>query len=361
MTAYEDGDGVRSPMNIAVIGTGLIGRKHIDLISENPKFRLAATINPSGKPMDIAVLTDVPNYTACGEMLASQAIDAAIIASPNETHAEIAIELIHAAIPVLIEKPITGDVEEGLRIIKAAREHDVPVLMGHHRRYNPIIAEMRELASSGRLGSLVGFNGVWSVFKPDAYYKAAWRTGPTGGPIMINLIHEIDYLHAMFGRIAAVGAMIAPKRRVHSGEETIGVLLHFEQGAIGSIVLSDSAASPWSWEQATGENDPVFPMNGQNPYHFLFQRGGVEFPSLKIWQQSTPNWNNPFEIEDLSRLQVPMRDVFARQIDHFYDVAARTAKPMVTAQDGLDALNVALTVKQAIAKGRGFLDVPLLA
>ena len=167
MTAHEDGDGVRSPMNIAVIGTGLIGRKHIDLISGNPKFRLAATINPSGKPMDIAGLANVPNYPACGEMLASQAIDAAIIASPNETHAEIAIELIRAAIPILIEKPITGDVEEGVRIIKAARDHDVPVLMGHHRRYNPIIAEMRELASSGRLGPLVGFSGVWSVFKPD--------------------------------------------------------------------------------------------------------------------------------------------------------------------------------------------------
>ena len=178
---------------------------------------------------------------------------------------------------------------------------------------------------------------------------------------MINHNNEIDYINAKLGRIAALGAMIAPKRRAHSGEETIGVLLHFEQGAIGSIVLSDSAASPWSWEQATGENDPAFPMNGQNPYRFLFQRGGVEFPSLKIWQQSAPNWNDPFEIDDLSRLQVPMRDVFARQIDHFHDVAARITKPMVTAQDGLDALNVALTVKQVIAQGRGFLDVPILA
>lgn len=361
MTACENGEQAQPALKVAVIGTGLIGRKHIGLIAGNPKLKLAATVNPSGGPADIADLQGAPNFASCRAMLDSIEIGGAIIASPNETHAEIAIELIQAGIPILVEKPITGNIKDGQRIITAALEHGVPVLMGHHRRYNPIITEMREIASTGRLGPLVGFSGVWSVYKPDPYYGTAWRTGPTGGPIMINLIHEIDYLHAMFGRIVAVGAMKALKRRKHAGEETVGVLLRFESGAIGSIILSDSAASPWSWEQATGENDPVFPMNGQSPYRFLFERGAIEFPSLKIWGQPDPNWSSTFQIEDPVRLQTPMRDVFVRQMDHFHDVATGAAQPAVTAQDGLEALNVAIIVKRAIAMGEGFFDVPCLS
>ena len=233
--------------------------------------------------------------------------------------------------------------------------------MGHHRRYNPIIAEMRDIITSGELGALVGCSGVWSVFTPDPYYGAVWRTGPTGGPIMINLIHEIDYLQAICGRIVAVGATGGPKRRAHAGEEAVGVIFRFESGAICTVLLSDSAPSPWSWEQATGENDPTFPMNGQSPYRFVFARGAVEFPGLRIWRQAEPDWNRAFTAEDPGLLHTPMRDVFARQIDHFHDVATGLAPPLVTARDGLEALNVAITVKRAIAQGGCFLDVPPVA
>lgn len=359
MTVARKDGGEQTGFPIAVIGTGLIGRKHIELIAANPKLRLRATVNPSGAPHDLADSYDVPNFTSCREMLRSVPVGGAIVASPNETHADIAVELITEGIPVLVEKPIAGCVEDGQRILAAAEAHSVPVLMGHHRRYNPLIAEMRSIIDSRRLGSLVAFSGTWSVYKPDPYYQAAWRTGPTGGPVMINLIHEIDYLHAMVGRITSVGAMQGPKRRRHVGEETIGVLLQFEQGVIGSIVLSDSAASPWSWEQATGENDPTFPMNQQSPYRFIFERGAVEFPSLKIWSQGEPNWNFGFFIENENRLQSPMRDAFARQIDHFFEVATGKTQPVVTARDGLDALNTACAVKRALVQNC-ILEVPAL-
>lgn len=360
MTACNKG-AQNGPLNIAVIGTGLIGRKHIGLIAENPKLKLVATVNPSQSQISMPELVDIPNFFSCGDMLASVPVGGAIIASPNETHADIAIELIEAGVPVLVEKPITGTIEDGRRIIAAAAHNNVPILMGHHRRYNPIIAEMRDIANSGKLGALVGFSGVWSVYKPDPYYEAEWRTGPTGGPIMINLIHEIDYLQALFGRIATIGTMQGVKRRAHAGEEALGVLLRFEQGGVGTIFLSDSASSPWTWEQATGENDPTFPMNGQSPYRFLFERGAVEFPSLKVWSQSEPSWNMAFETVDPQRLKSPMRDVFAQQIDHFYDVARGLAEPAVTAQDGLEALNAALIVKQCLATGDSFLHVPALS
>lgn len=348
------------PLNIAVFGTGLIGRKHIELINANPKFKLSATVNPSGPSKSIDGLDGVPHFVSCKQLLNSQEVDAAVVASPNETHTDISVELLRAGIPILVEKPIAGDVAQGKKIIEAGLEHEVPILMGHHRRYNPIVSEMRGIVQSTDLGPLVAFSGVWSVYKPAPYYDAAWRTGPTGGPILINLIHEIDYLHAMLGRIVEIGAMSGSKRRPHSSEEVVGVLLRFESGVIGSIVLSDSAASPWSWEQATGENDPVFPMNRLNPYRFLFERGAVEFPELKIWKQPEPNWSSSFEVSSANRLLEPMRDVFAAQIEHFHDVATGAAKPLVTAQDGLDALNAAIIVKEVIKNGGGLAVVPAI-
>lgn len=345
-------------LRTAVIGTGLIGRKHIRLIAGHPRFALAATVNPSGGPTDMPEVMGVPNFVSHREMIKGDRIQAAIVSSPNESHAEIAIDLIEAGVPVLIEKPITGCIDDGKRIIAAATKCNVPVLMGHHRRHNPIIAEMATLICERRLGPLVGFSGTWAVYKPDPYYKTAWRVGATGGPIMINLIHEIDYLHAMVGPIVSVGAMQGAKRRNHAGEEAVGLLLRFGQGEIGTIFLSDSAASPWSWEQATGESVPSFPMTAESPYRFLFCNGAIEFPRLKIWEQSEPSWTNDFRTKDVNRLKASMREVFAKQLEHFYWVATGSAKPIVTARDGLEALNVAMTVKKAIASGSCSIDVP---
>lgn len=337
-------------MRIAVIGSGLIGRKHIALIADHPAFELAATVNPHNAPTDIMAEFGIPNFDSHHDLLRAGVAQAAIISSPNETHAEIAIDLLEASIPILIEKPIAASIDECRAILKVENRTGVPILVGHHRRYNPIIDDMRRLVEDGTLGALVGFSGVWAVRKPDDYYQTDWRVGPSGGPIMINLIHEIEYLQAMIGRICSVCAFSRPHHLARDVEATVSVLFQFENGVLGTMLLSDCAASPWTWEQATGENSPTFPQSRENPYQFLFKRGAVEFPQLKVWSQEEPNWSKPFRQEDRGMTAQSWQRVFADQLDHFHGVASGTTTPKVTALDGATALNAALAVRDAIAR-----------
>ena len=64
----------------------------------------------------------------------------------------------------------------------------------------------REILRSGEIGELVGVSGLWAVRKPDAYYEIEWRRKPGGGPVLINLIHDIDMLRFCCGEIESVYA-----------------------------------------------------------------------------------------------------------------------------------------------------------
>ena len=101
----------------------------------------------------------------------------------------------------LVEKPVTAALDEGRRLVDEAAAAGVPVLVGHHRRYHPRIKRLWKLVKGGAIGSLIGVSLLWAVKKPDAYYDIVWRTRTGGGPVLTNLIHEIDTLRYICGEI----------------------------------------------------------------------------------------------------------------------------------------------------------------
>jgi predicted dehydrogenase len=346
-------------IRIAVVGAGLIGRKHVDVLQDLPQFELVAVVNPRSESDAFAARHGAKRFKSHKELLGACSIDCAVIASSTQTHADVALDFIAAGVPLLIEKPVTQSVAQGRAVAEAARKAGVPLLVGHHRRYNPVIAKVRDMISAQSLGPLVAFSGVWSVYKPDPYYDVAWRVGDGGGPVLINLIHEIDSLHAMLGPIQRVGVMEGARQRSHGQEETVVAIFGFADGTVGTVTLSDSAASPWSWERATGENASLFPKLAENPYRFLFERGAIEFPNLRVWQQSPADWTGPFDVSGPDADLDLGVDVFRMQLEHFAEVAASNAAPHVSIEDGVAALQVAETVRDLLAEGGGMRDVPL--
>ena len=146
--------------------------------------------------------------------------------------------------------------------------------------------------------------------KPDAYFLPAWRRAPGGGPVLINLIHEIDLLRCLAEEIVAVGGCTSSAVRGFATEDSAALTLSFAGGAVGAMVLSDAAVSPWSWEQASGENAVRFVENDQNPYRFFGTEAALEFPRLTLWRHDGPaSWSRP--------IAVPRADVFSLRIAHF--------------------------------------------
>lgn len=325
---------------IGVAGAGLIGKQHIAAIERTPGVTLSAIFDPA--------VTDSPWPTACDLAELAQQSDGIILAVPNALHAPMAQELIALGCPMLIEKPLTGTVAEGVTLVAAATAANVPILVGHHRRHNPLIAKAKEVIDAGTLGTLTTVHGQCWLPKPDHYYDAAWRQGAGAGPLFINLIHDVDVLMYLCGPIIQVQAYQANPIRGAQAEEVSVAILRFASGALGTLNLSDVALGPWSWELTAGEN-PAYPKTDQSAYLIGGTQGSLSLPNLTIWsQQDGPDWWAPM---DQTTLPIPLADSLSSQTAHFADVIAGRAAPLVSATDGLRAVQVIEAIKQAALSG----------
>ena len=148
----------KRPLAIAVMGAGLIGRRHIEGVLSEPRTALAAIIDPSPAARDEARTNGLPWFANLAEALTKSGPDGVIVATPNQLHVANAGDVVAAGIPVLIEKPIADDAAAAAGLVSRAEEAGVPILVGHHRRHNPIIREAKRLIESGKLGRIRSIN-----------------------------------------------------------------------------------------------------------------------------------------------------------------------------------------------------------
>ena len=195
------------PARLAVIGAGVMGRKHAELIGPNSGCSLVGICDADSVRSSVGEEFNVPFYQDIEQLLERERPQGAIIATPNRSHAALTEVCARRSVHVLIEKPIADSLEGAHRIVKVADETGIQVLVGHHRRHSPLIQEARSIIQSGALGKLVAVSILWALMKPAEYYEVDWRgKRPGGGPTFINLIHELDSLRFLCGEIREVYA-----------------------------------------------------------------------------------------------------------------------------------------------------------
>ena len=209
----------------------------------------------------------------------------------------------------------------------------------------------KRCCGDGRIGDVVGVSAIWATHKPADYFKVApWRSEAGGGPILINLIHEIDFLRYTVGEIVAVEAIASNRQRGFAVEDSAAALIEFDNGALGTFFISDSAVSPWTTEQGLGEA-PEFPFSGESSYRFMGRRGAIEFPELVQWTQAgdAQDWNKPIQAQ---RLHAPTIDPYVAQLDHFRDIIRGAAPSLQPVEDGARSLLATLAIAEAATAGR---------
>jgi len=337
------------PVRLAVAGAGLIGSKHARLIATLSGCHLVGIADVDAS-RDAAGQLGVPFYLDVETLIERESPDGLIVATPNGTHALIAELCAKRSVHVLIEKPIAASLHEADQIVDAAERNQVQVLVGHHRRYNPLVQETRSIVQSGELGRLVAVSMMWALLKPAEYYEAEWRCRrPDGGPALINLIHEFDSLRFICGEIREVYAQSSCATRKLGVEDSLSIALSFANGALGSIVASDATPSPWSYEAATGENPHYFHAE-ENCYYFLGSLGSLAFPRMEMWRYANngpSGWQHPLE---KSRCEITKSDPLVAQLQHFCRVVRGEELPLIDAREGRRSLAVALAVLESIER-----------
>ncbi len=333
---------------LAVVGAGYIGRRHATAIDTSGAARVGMIADPSPHARDLADDAGAAWFPDFGTLLTAERPDGVIIATPTQTHMTVAMACIDAGIPVLVEKPLTASAEEAHRLTAAATAADVPVLVGHHRRHNPLIAAAKGAIDDGRIGSIVTVNAMMWVAKPDDYFSPEWRRQPGAGPILTNLIHDIDLMRHLCGDVTEVRAFTSRATRRHAVEDTATAILRFANGALGTLSVSDAVAAPWSWELTAAENAD-YDVTGQSCYQIGGTTGSLELPSLRLWQhRDDGGWHREMEPIPLGG-DLPDGDPLVIQIQHFVDVIANRTEPLVTAHDG----RCAIEIVDAIRSGCG--------
>ena len=331
-------------MRIAVAGAGLIGRRHIELIESSKDCALAGIADPSPAAKDYAQARGVHCYADHRALLAQEKPDGLIIASPNTLHLPMALDCTEAGVPALIEKPVTETVATAQRLCAAVKRTGVPMLVGHHRRHNPLIKAARETVAGGKLGQLTAVVGLWLLKKPDDYFEVAWRREQGGGPLLINLIHDIDNLRFVCGEIVEVQALTSNKMRGFAVEDTAALILRFANGALGTVTASDATPAPWSWELTAGEN-AVYPRQDQPCYVFAGTNGSLSVPTMELWSyRQGPGWHAPLVREPVA---LSAYDPLVEQLRHFLAVIAGREQPLISVEDAMATLAVVEAVSEA--------------
>ena len=336
-------------LKIAVMGAGLIGKRHIATIAAERRTTLAAIIDPSDAARELAAEKKAPWFSSLATALASGPFDGVIIATPNQLHVANALEAVRAGIPALVEKPIADNAAEAEILVAAAEAAGVPILIGHHRRHNPMIQAAKAALDAGRLGKVLTAQGTFWVAKPDDYFDVQWRREDGGGPILINLIHDVDLFRYFFGEVESVHAMQSSAARGFVIEDTAVVLLRFQSAVLATLNACDAAASPWSWEMTSGEN-PSYPRQDQLCYQIGGTSGSLSIPQLTLWTSpSAPNW-----LERLVKERLPFdtAEPLALQLKHFCDVICGAASPLVSGREGLETLRVIEAIKSSARSGK---------
>ena len=336
-------------LNIAIVGAGLVGQRHAKVIQSLRDARLVGIVDTAESGKKFARQLGVSAYTSIDNLLAEIRPDGIVLCTPTTLHIEQGLLCVAARIPVLIEKPIGASASASLALINAADMYNVPILVGHHRRHNPLIHAAKRCIDSGRLGTIRAVHSQCWFYKPDDYFaEAPWRTQPGAGPVSVNLVHDVDLIRYLCGEVICVQAMRAPSARKFDNEDLASALLTLASGILVTITVSDSIASPWSWELTSNEN-PIYPQTAESCYRIGGSKASLSIPDLTVWSHSQkPDWWSPIVTE---RLSFSPADPLIEQMQHFLRVIRGGELPLVSAEEGYRSLRVVEAIQQASESG----------
>lgn len=338
-----------APLPVCIIGAGAIGMRHVEVADASPLLRITAVVEPDEPRREALAEEGLATVASLDEVPAETR--AAVIATPTGDHAASARECLSRGWAMIVEKPVAATLGQAREIVAQAERLGVPLLTGHHRRCHPFSIAARD--SLRELGDLVGVQGLWSLRKHNTYYDVDWRRAPGAGPLLTNLTHEIDLLRFFVGDMVEATALLSSVRRGFEIEDTAAIAFRFANGALGSFLISDAGASPWSFEAASHEN-PAIAGYGEDYLRITGSAGALAFPSLTRWGGAGPGeieWSRPMrrhEGQSFARID-PLR----AQIERFAAVVAGGEDSVLcTGADGIAAMEMTLAAALSGKEGR---------
>lgn len=235
---------VSESINVLIIGYGLSGRIfHGALLSSMPAHYQVKGVVTSNAHKAEEAIQDHPGVVVYSQEALPMALDRediqlVIISTPNQTHADLAIQALEAGKHVLLEKPFVPSVAEGERIIAAADKAKRLVSVYQNRRYDGDFLTVQQVLDQGLLGRLVAFESRFDRFRPRPKGNAWREEAQPGAGILFDLgSHLIDQAVVLFGRPSRIYADVRKQRGASAAvDDGFELIFDYPQGSKGEGV-----------------------------------------------------------------------------------------------------------------------------
>lgn len=331
-----------SQVRFGVIGCGEIAVQTCQGISAAPNAEIKMLMDTRPEVLgDLAEFYGAPTTTSAKEVFANPEVDAVYIATPHDLHVPLGIRAARAGKHVLVEKPIATTLQDADALIAACKEAGVKLGVAFLAQVDAAMAAARDLIRAGLLGDIIAVRMEALIDKPAAYWtggysqrvRTDWRTQRAragGGVLIMNVIHDLNTVRWVTGlevkRVYAEYDTLATELEIDV-EDTIGVLLRYENRAIG-VIQAGSSIRGRSHEDVRGPR--IYGTKGQIIL--------AKEPLIAL--ESPPEGGQPYSWQKL-RFSGPTQDR-AEMIRRFADAILEDGKPPVTGLDGRKALEIAL-------------------
>jgi predicted dehydrogenase len=268
-------------IGVGLIGFGLAGRAfHAPVIQAVPGLRLAAILQRSG-PEAAEAYPDVRIVRSVEELLAIPEIQLVVIATPNDTHHDLARRCLEAGRDVVVDKPLTTTVRAAISLVKSAREHKRLLTVYQNRRYDSDFQAIRELVAGGTLGRVVRFESNYDRYRPQLK-QGAWRerSGPGTGILFDLAPHLIDHAMVLFGLPEAITADVRIEREGAAADDAFDVIFHYGKNMRTVLRSTMLAVAPRPRFLLYG-TEASFVKQSFDPQEMNLRRGAI--PASTAW------------------------------------------------------------------------------
>ncbi len=189
-------------VRVGLVGAGFMGKMHANVYSVLDDATLVAVADTApGVAAEVAGQWDARAYESFEDMMAAEKLDLVDICLPTYLHAEYTVKAANAGVDVMCEKPMAMTVEEADRMIAAARDNNVRLMIGHCIRFWPEYEILKEYTDSGRLGRLKSIN-LTRVSPLPVWCWDGWLLDESrSGSAVLDLhIHDTDYILYLLGQ-----------------------------------------------------------------------------------------------------------------------------------------------------------------
>lgn len=299
-----------------IVGTGYLGRLHARILTEIPDIEVAGFVEPSDSvAAEIESTLKIKRFDSVAAL--ASAVDCAIVATPTSSHFEVAKELLEAGVDVMVEKPITATVDEAKHLLEIADRKQRILQVGHVERYNPAIVGVAELVRNSRYIEAERLG----VFVPRSLDV----------DVLLDLmIHDLNLVLSLLKqKVVEIHAVGVP---VLTGKvDMTNVRLELENGAVANLTASRVSQERVRKQRFFGTD-----------FYISVDTKEQEVKGYRLVDEDGARVLRPFE------LGVMKKEPLRAENDAFLQCVRDRSRPIVAGEDGLEAVELALRVRDAI-------------